>query len=261
MDKLNFLFNYLKYKMFAKNEHGIHSPFVFELYCSVFKETIPYYIFRDIESIRSKLLLSNLEIEVTDYGAGSNRLNSSKRKVNKIARYSLKPQKYAQLLFRLVNRFKPQFIVEFGTCLGITTMYLATSNSKSRVITVEGCTNLSKIAKINFDKLGIKNIELINKQFNDFLIQNLSVLDNVDFVYFDGNHTEEATIKYFNECISKIENHSVFVFDDIYWSRGMTKAWNTIKNHERVTTTIDLFSIGIVFFNPDLSKENFVLKF
>lgn len=261
MDKINFILSYFNYLLKARNQHGIHSPFVYELYNNVIKDQTPFYIFQDIESIRAKLLLSNIEIEINDFGAGSTINKSNKRRISDIAKNSLKSPKYAQLLFRLVNRFKPQNVLELGTSLGISTMYLAASNSKINVTTVEGCPNISKVAQINFDKLGLKNINLINQPFEDFLPNYLKTISSLDFVFFDGNHTKEATLNYFNLCVEKTSQHTIFVFDDIYWSNGMKEAWNEIKQHPKITTTIDLFAVGIVFFNPDLSKENFVLRY
>lgn len=261
MNKFNFILNYFKYLLKARNQHGIHSPFVYELYNNVIKDQTPFYIFQDIESIRAKLLLSNLEIEMSDYGAGSQLHSSNKRKISAIAKNSLKAQKYAQLLFRLVNRFKPQNVLELGTSLGISTLYLASSSTKSNVTTIEGCPNVAKVAQINFDKLGCKNIHLVNQQFDTFLPEYLKTVSSLDFVFFDGNHTKEATLRYFNWCVEKAHEQSIFVFDDIYWSKGMNEAWKEIKQHPKITTTIDLFAVSIVFFNPDLSNEHFVLRY
>lgn len=261
MNKTHLILNYLKYFFKARNQHGIHSPFVYELYNNVIKDQTPFYIFNDIESIRAKLLLSNIQIEINDFGAGSTVNKSNRRNISDIAKNSLKAPKYAQLLFRLVHRFKPTNVLELGTSLGISTMYLAASNSKINVTTVEGCPNISKVAQINFDKLGLKNINLINQPFETFLPDYLKTVSTLDFVFFDGNHTKEATLNYFNLCVEKTNQQTVFVFDDIYWSKGMNEAWNEIKQHPKITTTIDLFAVGIVFFNPDLSKEHFVLRY
>jgi len=40
--------------------------------------------------------------------------------------------------------------------------------------------------------------------------------------------------------------NGVILFDDIYWSKGMTEAWTTIKADQRVKRTIDLYTFGIV---------------
>lgn len=261
MSKLKFLLNYAKYRLKSDNEHDIHSPFVFELYNDVITDENPFYVYEDIESIRSKLLLTNKSIQINDYGAGSKVSSANARTIKDIAKHTLKSPKYGQLLFRVVNRFKPRTILELGTSLGVTTMYLAAPSKKTKITTVEGCPNTAKVAQINFDKIGFNNIELINQKFEDFLHNYISKVDVLDFVFFDGNHQKEATLNYFYQCIEKVHNGTVFIFDDIHWSDGMTAAWEQIKKHPKVTTTIDLYMLGIVFFNTDLSDSDFVLKF
>lgn len=247
--------------MKSGNEHSIHSPFIFELYNDVITDENPFYVYQDIESIRAKLLLTEMSIKIEDYGAGSTVNNSTTRTVKDIAKNTLKAPKYGQLLFRLVNRFKPKTILELGTSLGISSLYMAAPSKDIKVVTVEGCPNTAKVAQVNFDKIGFKNIELVNNQFDIFLPEYLAKTKQLDFVFFDGNHQQEATLNYFHLCVEKVHQQTVFIFDDIHWSEGMTAAWEQIKKHAKVTTTIDLFFLGIVFFNSDLSKEDFVLKF
>ncbi len=261
MSKLRILSNYAKYRFKSGNEHSIHSPYLFRFYLDVIKDETPFYIYEDIESIRSKLLMTDMEISIEDHGAGSKVNASNKRKIKDITKNSVKAPKYGQLLFRLVNHFKPESILELGTSLGVSTLYLAGSNKKMKVTTVEGCPSTSKVAQINFDKIGFNNIELINDNFDHFLPAYLEKNKQLDFVFFDGNHQKEATINYFNWCVEKAHHKSIFVFDDIHWSNGMTEAWEEIKKHPKITSTIDLFFMGIVFFNTDLSKEDFVLRF
>ena len=147
MDSVNYIINFLKHKLKAKNQHGIHSPFVFDLYNNVLANRIPFYIFDDIESIRAKLLLSPQNITITDLGAGSKKMASNRRKIADITKYTSKKPKIAQLLFRLVNYLKPQTILELGTSVGISSMYMAASNSRAKVITVEGDPKIAQIAQ------------------------------------------------------------------------------------------------------------------
>ena len=138
---------------------------------------------------------------------------------------------------------------------------MAAPSRKTKIITVEGCSNTAKVAQVNFKKIGFDNIDLVNDQFDHFLPHYIANKNQLDFVFFDGNHQQDATLNYFNLCVEKTHQETVFVFDDIHWSEGMTTAWEQIKKHPKVTTTIDLFFMGIVFFNTDLSREDFVLKF
>jgi predicted O-methyltransferase YrrM len=129
------------------------------------------------------------------------------------------------------------------------------------IYTVEGCTDTLHIATHNFSRLGLGNIQEICGSFDDILPVLLTRLGNVDLFLCDGNHKKEATLKYFDECLSHSQNNSIFVFDDIHWSRGMKSAWENIRQHPSVRVSIDLFSIGIIFFRRELSKEDFILRF
>ncbi len=261
MDKLHFFINYLKYNYLKTNEHQLHSPFVFELYNQMFKKNMPFYSYETVEAIRSQLLLNPAQIHVTDLGAGSGASRSNLRSIRQITKTATKNKKYAQLLFRLADHFQPDIILELGTNVGISTMYLAIARSKSRVITIEGCPEIRKIAQENFKQLQLQNIEPVLGNFDTELPGILASLNTLGLVFFDGNHRKEATLNYFNQCLEKASNNSVFIFDDIYWSKGMTQAWETIKAHPKVTVTLDLFQLGIVFFRPEQAKQHFVLKY
>jgi predicted O-methyltransferase YrrM len=255
-------FRFVKYYFSASTAHGLHSPFVFDLYTNIITQHSHYYAFDEIESIRSKMLLSLRKINVKDFGtAGKAGGKQRSLSVSFIAENYVKPRKCGQLLFRLVNHFESKNILEIGTSLGITTLYLATPDSHSKVITLEGSDETADVAANNFERLSMDNIEIIVGEFSQTLPIAISKMDKLDFVYFDGNHRREATINYFHQCLAKRNEESVFVFDDIYWSKEMSEAWNEIKNHEEVSISIDLFEVGIIFFRKTSQQEHFVLKF
>lgn len=239
-----------------KKQH-IQSPFVFELYTKIIKERNHYYVFDNIESVRSKMLISTKRINVSDFGTGE----STSRSISSIAKKSLKSAKYGQLLFRLVNHLQPKNLLELGTSLGITSSYLSFANSSSKLTTIEGCPETAKIAKSNFNLLSATNINLVIGPFDNMLHEELNNLDKIDFVFFDGNHNLEPTLDYFELCLNKVHEKSVFVFDDIHWSKNMELAWNTIKKHPQITISIDLFEMGLVFFNKEQKKQDLVLLF
>ena len=260
MQKIRFFLIFLKYKLFAKYKKGfgIHSPFLFNLAEDVFFDKNPYYAFDDIWELRQDLLEDETEIEVS---AGSKIMKSNIRKVRQIAKYSALSEKFGELYFKLVNKFKPATILEIGTSIGLGTLYLAMPNSKSKVYTMEGCPETANIAKQNFDFMEVENIEQIIGNFDKVLPNFLSKIEKLDFVYFDGNHRKEPTLQYFEMCLSKVHNNTVFIFDDIHWSKGMEDAWTQVKENKKVTLSIDLFYSGIVFFKKELTKQNFVVKF
>lgn len=252
---------YLNFRKGAVTKYKVHSPFVFDFITQVLEVKGEFYCYKSVELVRSKQLLDNREIGVTDLGAGSKKLAGAERKVSDIAKMSLKSPKYAQVLFRTANYYRFKTILELGTSLGITTAYLSKADKRAKVISFEGCPNIAKIARQNLKTLGVNNAELIEGNFDETFQKQLSKLDKVDAVFFDGNHRYEPTIRYFHQALKKKHEKSVFIFDDIYWSDEMVKAWNEIKSHPDVTLTIDLFQIGLVFFKPDIEKQHFKLLF
>lgn len=255
---------YLHYYFTASNGkgHGVHSPFVFEFINSVLKDTRQYYCYDQIEMVRKKLLRDNSIIEVEDFGAGSAVMKSNKRLIRSIAASSLKPKKFAQLLFRMVQYYKPATILELGTSLGVTTSYLASGNKEAKVYTCEGSGNIAAIAKRNFDLTDIKNIELLEGDFAKTLPPLLNEINKVDFAFVDGNHRKQPTLDYFTRLLSFSTDSTILIFDDIHWSEEMEGAWKEIQEHPAVTLTIDLFFIGIVLLDPAFKvKQHFAIRF
>jgi predicted O-methyltransferase YrrM len=255
------LTSYLKFLFTSKTRHGVHSPFVYKLIEDVIYDENPYYAYREIEAIREALLKDASSIEVEDFGAGSRVFKSKKRTISAIARTSAKLPKFGQLLFRLVKHFKPENILELGTSLGISALYLAKPSSKARVTTIEGSPAIAAIAKTTFLKAGAGNIELATGKFDDVLPGLLESIPAIDFAFIDGNHKKEPTLKYFKMLLEKSHNDTVLIFDDIHWSKEMEQAWEEIKAHEKVKVTIDLFFLGLVFFRKEQPKEHFKVRY
>jgi predicted O-methyltransferase YrrM len=216
-----------------------------------------------VEKIRSRLLKNKALLEVTDFGAGSSGMNyrTRIRKISTIAKKSSINRKHAKLLYRIVSESKPRNILEIGTALGISTMYMASAAPESRIVTLEGCAAIEEKARENFRAAGLDNIEVMQGNFNRTVYDALEKFEHLDLVFIDGNHRRESTMNYFTGIIPKLKQSSVIIIHDIHWSKGMTEAWKEICNHEKVSITIDLFRLGIVLFKEDIAKENFVLRF
>ncbi len=256
------IFSYIKYKLTAKHKkgYGIHSPFLFEFINTILREKASFYNFTKIEAWRKSLENSKVKIEKMQYGAGS-RYKSELSTISSIAKKSSIPPKYGKILYRIANRFNAENILEFGTSIGISTLYLSLHNSKAKVTTIEGCPNISTFAKESFKELNIVNITVINDDFDKILPQIINKEQHFDLIFFDGNHTKDATLKYFRTCLPTAKNNTIFIFDDIHWSKEMKEAWDEIILHPSITLSIDLFRLGIVLFRKESQKEHFIIRF
>ena len=257
--KSQLLLKYLLYYFTASNGkgHGMHSPFIFEFIRKVMNDKTVYPEYEKVEALRSLLLNDNTVLEVEDFGAGSVIDKKNKRRISSIAKNAAKSKKFGQLLFRMARYYQPATILELGTSLGITTSYLSLAKPDARLITLEGSKQIADVAKKNFSSL-----EIIEGNFDNTLSSAVRELSTIDFAFIDGNHRLEPTERYFKELLTKTNNDSILVFDDIHWSKEMETAWQTIKNHSTVTSSIDLFFIGIVFFRKEFkAKQHFVIRF
>lgn len=261
MLKLRFALDFIFHQLKAKTRHGTHSPFVYQLVDEVIYDSNPKSDYQAIEARRQQLITDDRAITILDLGAGSHVNNNKQKKISEIAHNALKPPKLAQLLYRLAARFQPENIIELGTCLGVTTLYLQKAAPKAKVFTLEGSPEIAKAATDVFQQSGENNIELVVGNFDDTLTGVINKLPRLDFVFVDGNHQYEATLRYFNWCLPKVHEDTILIFDDIYWSEGMKQAWAEIKAHPQVTATIDLFWIGLVFFRKGQVKEDFLIRY
>lgn len=252
--------SYLKFLYHSKNEHGVHSPFVFDLVTKCFYNSAEFPEYSILKNYRKLLLQNTNTIEVTDFGAGSRVFKNNKRTINQIAKNAGISSKRAKLLFRITNYFQPVTILELGTSLGLATTALSLGNLKSNITTLEGCPNTVPVAQKQYEEFGFKNITSITTEFSCYLKNDQLSIINYQLIYFDGNHSKQATLDYFNLLMPTITNETVWIFDDIHWSKGMEEAWDIIKSHPKVTVSLDTFQWGIVFFRAEQEKEHFVIR-
>jgi len=236
---------------------------VYELYNQVIKSNKKKNAdFEGIELLRKKLLQRTDEIEILDLGAGSRRNKSNRRKIGEIVKNAEKPARFGQFFYRLSQYLQPANVLELGTSLGITTAYFAKALPNSEVVTMEGCPETARLAVKNFSDLSLENTSVMLGNIDRILPNFLKERNHkIGLAFFDANHRYEPTVRYFNEALLYTDEDSVFIFDDIYWSKEMTAAWEEIKAHPKVSVTVDLFWVGLVFFRKEQAKENFLLRF
>ncbi len=249
------IFQFLKFYFSANTLHGVHSPFVFDFCRKILEDQRNFYAYGDLVTLREQLRQNKSVIDVNDFGAGSLVLPKKKKRISEIAKTSATAVHFAKILFKTALTYQPKSILELGTSLGISTLYFSKANDASKVYTIEGCPNVAKVAQNNFQTSKAKNIQQFTGEFGQSLPNALKEIESLDLVFIDGNHRYQPTMDYFELCMKKSNENTIIVFDDIYWSDEMTKAWTELKNDPRVTQSIDLYQFGYVFFNKDFKEK------
>lgn len=252
---------YLFYRIFARHRrgHGIHSPFVYSFIRNVLLKKGKEENLSKILEWHNEVSNSFLPVGDNSFGAGTRLSQHKKRKRIKSSRIGI-PQKYGIMLYRLVQFSVPGRIIEMGTGSGISTAYLAGANPAIQVLTLEGNKERQEFAKKEIEKLKFENIEFLNIDFDNF-INAKNDFKNPLLVFIDGNHRYEPTMRYYQYFSSIAVENTVLIFDDIRWSGEMEKCWKRIKSDVKVTISIDLFFMGIVFFKPGITKQDFIINF
>lgn len=256
LKKLFPLFAFFRYWLKKEDGHSLQSSFVFKIYqdLGVYVNTSNPSI-EEIEFFRKTLLDSNREIEVLDLGAGSKKVNTRKRKISDITRYSTSPKKFA-LLYQFFCQLTPaETVVELGTCMGITTRYLS-QKTKGELYTFEGSEEILSIAK---PVSGYSNIQFILGNISDNLPLFLAKIEKVDFALIDANHTYDGTLIYFNQIIEKAKKDSIIAIGDIHWSKEMENAWDEVRSNPRVRLSLDFYECGILLFDSTAEKSEYIL--
>jgi predicted O-methyltransferase YrrM len=261
--QLEAVVGYLKHAVRAQSKYELHSPFVYGFYKHVLKDEHSYSQYRVVNRLRRELESVGRFIKRKDLGARCKDFPCDQRfvRVKDIIHHSSVTRKKGEFLFRLIHQYKPASILELGTSLGLSAIYFGLAAPDSHIVTIEGCIDSANLARENIEKAGLHNIHVITGNFEEKLSVALEEMPVPDLVFFDGNHKQEPTLAYFNECLKHVHPDTIFIFDDIHWSAGMEAAWNTIQMHPQVKVSIDLYHMGIVFFKEELSKENFTIRF
>lgn len=252
--------SYLQFLWNSKNEHAVHSPFVFNLLTKCFYDKKSKSEYAILKKYRNELLQNKNTIEITDFGAGSRVFKSNTRQIGQIAKTAGISPKRARLLYRIVNYFQPESLLEIGTSLGLATSALSMGNPKASITTLEGCPETAKQAQLQLQKFNCNNVNSIVSEFSSYFKAHQLSAVHYKLIYFDGNHSKKATLDYFDLLLPTITNETVWIFDDIHWSVAMEEAWEIIKNHPRVTVSIDTFQWGLVFFRYEQPKQHFIIR-
>ena len=243
---------------------GIHSPYLFRLVRFVMRDENSYYCFSDIERRRELLLACKDELDVVDYGSsGSKEGVRVSRRVCDIAKTHLESARMGQLLFRIINFMgqeekRPLEILELGTSLGVTTAYLASADSRNRVMTMEGSESVLRVAKGVWRALQLDNVEGRAVKIDDTLYN--CARERLDLVYVDANHTFEATTRYVRFLLPRMSEKGIVAIDDIHYSEEMERAWEELKQDPQVTTTMDLYHMGLIFVDPHYLKRHYRIR-
>ncbi len=251
---------FLRYVRKAKNEYGIHSPFVYRLVTECLYDKTRYPDYVRLKAYRKNLLQDQTPLSVTDPGAGSRKFSGSTRPISRMVRTAGSPLKKMKWLYRCARYFEIRNALELGSHLGLGLYPLALAMPEAEITGIEGDPALHRFTSKLMKEKGVENIRLVYGRFDDVLPEILQG-QTFDLIHLDGNHTKEATLCYMEKIKPHIHDNTLILVDDIRWSPGMYEAWREIVNDPFFHVSIDLFRMGMVFKRHMQQKEHFIIRF
>lgn len=229
----------------ANTRHGTHSPFVYKLADEVIYDFSAEKVCVGLEELRKKLLNDH-----------KGRLKDDQNEVE-----IKKSKNLLQLIYRLVTHHQPQHIIEIGAIWGLTTVCLAKASPKAQLLSLtaspENTSQMRHTLKIG----GVEQVQIETGDPQIMAQTYIHQAASLDLVYVNGKNTKALMLHIFNQCLAKVHEGSLLVFEELYANEDTKSAWETIKMNPQVTVTIDLFWIGLVYFRKGQAKENFKLRF
>lgn len=246
-------------KLFYRKGFGVHSPFVFNLITKVIGERNPYYAYALAEGVRSRLLARR------DPVLWSRNPAYSPARIHTLAeitgREAVSPACGA-LLFRLANYFKSKYILQVGAGAGISTLYLTAYASDVQATVLESDPVLAAIAREAVGRTSAYPVRFLTGPYREMLSGALQEMPQVDFVFFHtAREGAESSRALFCEAVRFVHAGTVFVIDGIRAGRSMKAFWKEACAHPAATVTVDLYSLGLIFFDPKLYKRNYIVYF
>lgn len=219
--------SYLKYLLQRKTEFSVHSPFVYDF--------------------MKKVL----------YDRGTNRDYDLMLRISRLLdgrKFSTRSRrKQARLLYRLVRYMEPETVLTFGQLSALNTSALALGNLQTKVYLEQSADFLETL-----NSMGVVNVSLIRRDVDE---EEQFERLNTGFVYYALDDFGDDTWNNIEEGFGEVDEDTVLVFEGIHHSHHTEVAWEAVKANEDVTLSMDLYSLGIVFFREGIEKQDFVLKY
>ena len=187
--------------------YGVHSPSDFFLITSVVYERLPYYAYERLKKTSS-----------------SKSLPHYREKVNK-------------LLFRLVNFYRPESLIEVGEGNGAAFLYMNQARTSMVSVGLKGVEKEETLCRLETELERLKKVDFLHIAFTPYYKE----IFEMSFPY--------------------LHDESCVVIGDIYASEERKAWWKELISDERVRISFDLYDIGLLRFEKKRFKQNYKVNF
>ncbi len=253
MQKSAFSRRYLPYYFHAKTYYRIHSPLAYEFASAILEDKRNFYAFASLNALQKSLRRDERSIALLPNEESQPPTIVTMQQIqyqHYVSRY------YHEILFRTIHFYKPEFILELGTSLGITTMYAAAAALNRNIYTIEQEPAIANAAKQHFNLLRFKNIQPIIGDYQEMIDNELLAEKKIDCLILSLENISHKNI--LKPYLERLNEPSLIII------LGISKAskrelWQFIQQHQKVTLTIDVYNLGIAFCNTNILEKQQIM--
>ena len=250
----------LRWYISARTRYDVHSPFLTTFVRRVYRDDRHYHAFSTIDAIRDYWSDQPQSIALQNLGAPSQTTRRSSRSAASLVATNAIGKREGKLLFRLALWLQPERIIELGTNAGISTLYLHLADTRTALSTVEGNPEVAALATVTFARATVSDrLSAHVATFAHWFAARPPTPPARLLAFIDGDHRHAPTIDYVNRLLAEATPESVIAVADIHWSPGMQRAWAELKDHPRVTASVDTYHFGLLFLRPELTGPHLTL--
>ena len=240
--------------------HRIHSPYVFEFINGVVFNAKQWQV--PVQTVRvHKVMRKDCSLIPRNEPPGGIADENDTRSISSFVKKASVSFKYGALLYRISHLFEAESVVELGSGLGISTAYLRAGSPQTSFHSVEGGRIRALLAAQVIYRSKLNKVNIHQGDIGEELPGILADASGRLLAYVDGNHHYEPTLAYLEQLVGHAGEEAVIIMDDIYWSKGMQRAWKEVISWPEVRVSIDLFNMGILLLRRDLDKVNLKIWF
>jgi predicted O-methyltransferase YrrM len=250
----------LRWYLRARTRYDVHSPFLSEFVREVYHDDRHYHAFTRIKQVRRYWSKRSDKIALQSLGAESKTTRRQRRSAASLVRTNAIGAAEGRFLFRLALWLRPEKIIELGTNAGISTLYLHLPDQRTPLDTVEGNPAVAALAAETLQQVRVsKKLHTYTATFSEWLATRPPTPPHKLLAFIDGDHRYQPTLDYVARLLTKANDDSIIIVADIHWSPGMERAWDKLKQHERVTASVDTYHFGLLFLRPSLNGPHLTL--
>lgn len=82
-----------------------------------------------------------------------------------------------------------------------------------------------------------------------------------DVIYLDAKLNPQSGMDYFNKILPRMQAHTLLIVDHIHDNPLTKTTWGIMTSHAKVTASVNLFWMGLIYCRPGQVKEDFLIKF